>query len=128
LRNNRWLVVIAIVVGLTAVGCGGSNKSGSGGLDATTTTSQSASSCKGKTLTAPEVGVTPSTITVTVMADVGSPLSPGLFQGSIDAMKAWATYVNAGGGLACRQVVVKTIDSKLSPDETKNGIITACRD
>jgi hypothetical protein len=36
--------------------------------------------------------------------------------------------VNANGGLACRQVVVKTADSKLSADESKNGVITACSD
>jgi Periplasmic binding protein len=128
LRSNRWWTVIATVVCVAAAACGGSGKSGSGSLGGTTTTTKVADACKHTTLTSSEVGVTPTTITVTVMADVGSPLSPGLFQGSVDAVNAWAAYVNAGGGLACRQVVVKTIDSKLSPDESKNGIITACQD
>jgi Periplasmic binding protein len=124
-RRNRSWAVIAVVVGLAAVACGSTSKSG-GGLGGTTTTSNVAGACKGKTLTSSEVGVSPSTITVTVMADVGSPLSPGLFQGSIDAVKAWAAYTNANGGLACRHVIVKTIDSKLSADEAKNGVTTAC--
>jgi hypothetical protein len=124
-RANRGLAVVAVVVGLVAAACGGSG-SGSGGLGATTTTAKAADACAGKTLQSTEVGVTPTTITVTVMADVGSPLSPGLFQGSVDAVKAWAAYVNAKGGLACRQVVVKTADSKLSADEAKNGVTTAC--
>jgi hypothetical protein len=42
-------------------------------------------------------------------------------------VKAWAKYRNDNGGLACRQVVVKSADSKLSPDDAKNGIATACR-
>jgi ABC-type branched-subunit amino acid transport system substrate-binding protein len=112
---------------MAAAACGSSSNSGDGGIGATTTTSKIGGSCKNKTLTSSEVGVTPSTITVTVMADVGSPLSPGLFQGSIDAVNAWAAYTNDNGGLACRRVVVKSTDSKLSPDESKNGAITACR-
>lgn len=126
--NRSWaaIAIIAVVVGLAAAACGSTSKSGGGGLGGTTTTSKVAGACKDKALTSSEVGVTPNTITVTVMADVGSPLSPGLFQGSIDAVKAWAAYTNANGGLACRQVVVKTIDSKLSADEAKNGVTTAC--
>src|SRR4029077_3597694 len=82
--------------------------------------------CKTTALTASEVGVTPTTITVTVMADTGSPLRPGLFQGSVDGVQAWAKYINANGGLACRQVVVKVADSKLTADDAQNGITTAC--
>ena len=70
--------------------------------------------------------MTPTTITVTVIADTGSPLRPGLFQGSVDAVKAWAKYINANGGLACRQVVVKTADSKLTENDAENAITTAC--
>ena len=124
MRRARWLVVVVAVV--VAAACGGSSGGGDSGLGATPTTGKVADACAGKKLESTEVGVTPTTITVTVMADVGSPLSPGLFQGSIDAVKAWAEYVNDNGGLACRQVVVKTADSKLSPDEAKNGVTTAC--
>ena len=70
--------------------------------------------------------MSPTTITVSVIADTGSSLRPGLFQGSVDGVKAWADYMNANGGLACRQVVVKALDSKLSGDDAKNAITTAC--
>jgi hypothetical protein len=72
--------------------------------------------------------VTPKTITVTVIADVQNAFKPGLFKGSWDGVKAWADYVNANGGLACRQVVVKTSDSHLSPDDSKAAIARACND
>jgi hypothetical protein len=42
-------------------------------------------------------------------------------------MKAFADYVNANGGIACRQLEVKLWDSKLNADESKNGLIDACR-
>jgi len=60
------------------------------------------------------------------MADVGSPLAPGLFQGNIDAIKAFANYVNANGGIACRKLVVRTWDSKLDPTEAEDGQIDSC--
>jgi len=63
-----------------------------------------------------------------VIADTGSSLRPGLFQGSVDAVKAWAEYINANGWLACRDVVVKALDSKLSGDEAQNAMTTACGD
>ena len=72
--------------------------------------------------------MSPTRITVSVIADTGSPLRPGLFQGSVDGVKAWASYINANGGLACRQVVVKALDSKLSSDDALNAMTTACGD
>jgi len=77
-------------------------------------------------LQATDVGISSTDITIEVMADVGSPLAPGLFQGNIDAIKGFAAYVNAHGGIACRQLVVRTWDSKLDPTESKNGQIDAC--
>lgn len=126
MRTRRSLAVVALVVALTVAACSSGSGGGGGALDASTSTSTVGDACAGKTLQSTEVGVTPTSITVTVLADVGSPLSPGLFQGSIDAAKAWAAYVNANGGLACRHVVVATADSKLSADEAKNGVTTAC--
>jgi len=132
----RWCVVTLAVM-LVAAGCGsgktvneglsGSSTtiaSGGGGNNASTPTAPEI--CKTAKLTSPEIGVSPSTITVTVMADTGSPIKPGLFQGSVDAVKAWANYVNDNGGLACRKVAVNVIDSKLDPQASKNGIATAC--
>jgi hypothetical protein len=84
--------------------------------------------CAGVTLTDSEIGVTKDSITVVVMADVGSELAPGLFQGNIDGVEAWARTVNANGGLACRKVVVEKWDSKLSATESTNGFLKACSD
>jgi ABC-type branched-subunit amino acid transport system substrate-binding protein len=113
---------------MAVAACGSSGGGDDGGLGggSSTTASKASDACKGKTLEASETGVTPTEIRVTVMADVGSPLSPGLFQGSMDGVNAWAAYINANGGLACRRVVVTQSDSKLSPDEAKNGITSAC--
>jgi hypothetical protein len=77
----------------------------------------------------PEVGVTRSQIHIAVVADVDSPLSPGLFQGVVDGVDAAAKYLNSkagGGGVAGRQLVVDFIDSKLNPTTARNAIITAC--
>jgi ABC-type branched-subunit amino acid transport system substrate-binding protein len=125
-KRTGWLA-LAVALCLTVAACSSSSKGG-GTLGGSTTTAKSASDCAGKSLTASEVGVSPTTITVTVIADIGSPLSPGLFQGSINGVNAWAAYVNANGGLACRKVVVKQADSKLNADEAKNAITTACGD
>ncbi len=102
----------------------GSSDTAAGGGE--TTTSAAAVDCS-QPLQASDTGITDKDITVEVMADVGSPLAPGLFQGSIDGVQAWAKKVNAAGGLACRQVKVRTWDSKLAPDDTTNGTIDACQ-
>ena len=82
--------------------------------------------CEAVELESTDVGITDDTITVLVMADVGSPLAPGLFQGSIDGIKAWADRLNSEGGLACRQVEVLEHDSAINPTETTNGFLVAC--
>jgi hypothetical protein len=127
----RWCVLATTLV-LLVTACGGGSSSkgaGGGGLGGSTTTTAAANSvCKTATLTSPEVGVTASTITVTVVADVNNPIRPGLFKGSWDGMKAWGDYVNSQGGLACRKVVVKEGDAKLSPTDAANAVATACGD
>jgi ABC-type branched-subunit amino acid transport system substrate-binding protein len=85
-----------------------------------------AAECASEPLAASEVGVTESEITIEVMADTGSQLSPGFGQGSVDAIKAFADYINANGGVGCRQLVVRTWDSRFDPLEAKNGQIDAC--
>ena len=92
----------------------------------TAPTTAGAGGCGSAPLQATDIGVTPTTITVEVMADVGSPLAPGLFKGNFDAMAAFAKYVNGRGGIACRQLVVRTWDSKLDATESKDGLIDAC--
>ena len=120
---------VALVVGIFAAGC--SRSSSSKPPATTSAAAPSASStapnhCANVTLQATDIGITPTDITVEVMADVGSPLAPGLFQGNIDAIQAFASYVNAHGGIACRQLNVRTWDSKIDAAETKNGLIDAC--
>lgn len=111
MKRLRWLVVAVAVSLATAVTAGtavGQN-SGNGAL------------------TASDVGITPTEIHIGVIADTGSPIAPGLFQGAVDGVQAWAKYMNAKEhGLAGRKIVVDTYDSKLSADEARNAVIQAC--
>src|SRR2546430_7835878 len=45
-----------------------------------------------------EIGVTADTIRIAVIADVDNAARPGLFQGSVDGVNAFAQFVNANGG------------------------------
>jgi hypothetical protein len=129
MRHARWLAMVAALA-LFGAACGGGTDvedtadptSDGGG----TTTSGPDAKCDEAPLEATEVGVTPDTITITVIADTGSTIRPGLFQGSVDGVKAWADYKNENGGVGCRQVEVRAADSKLSPDDAKNSVATAC--
>jgi ABC-type branched-subunit amino acid transport system substrate-binding protein len=94
---------------------------------ANTAATTTANTCQKEPLQATDIGVTPTDITIQVMADVGSPLAPGLFQGNFDALNAYANYINAKGGVGCRKLVVKTWDTKLDATESKNGLINACQ-
>jgi len=121
------MLVSALAVSILAVGCGrsgssDSSSSGGGGSDA-----KANAECTKEALQATEIGVTADTISIQVMADTGSPLAPGLFQANVDAVKAFATWANANGGVGCRQLKVDTWDSKLDPTESKNGILNACK-
>jgi ABC-type branched-subunit amino acid transport system substrate-binding protein len=128
LKRKHLLVALLVMLGLLASACGRSDDSGSdnNASGGTSTTAASNDECASETPEATEVGVSADTITIETMADVGSSLAPGLFQGNHDAMEAFAEYVNANGGIACRQLEVKLWDSKLNPDESKNGLIDAC--
>jgi hypothetical protein len=75
---------------------------------------------------ATEVGVSPSTIRIAVIADVENPAAPGLFAGSPAAVQAFAKYVNRRGGLAGRKLAVDFIDSHLSADDARSAVIKAC--
>jgi hypothetical protein len=128
MRRARWLALL-LVLGLVAGACGRDDDDPEVGTDTTEAPDGGGGddACEGETPEATEVGVTADEITVTVMADVGSPLAPGLFQGNVDALNAYADYINEQGGIACRDLVVKTWDSKLNADESKNGQIDACQ-
>jgi hypothetical protein len=119
------LLCLGLALGLLATACG---RNDSGSPDTTSTSAPTADPrCSEEPLEATDVGVSADTITIQVMADTGSPLAPGLFQGNIDAVKGFESYVNDNGGIGCRRLVVETWDSKLDPTESKNGLITACR-
>jgi hypothetical protein len=76
-----------------------------------------------------EVGVTGDTIRIAVIADVDNPARPGLFQGSVNGVRAFAKFVNDSGGLAGgRKIQVDFIDSHLSSDEARNALVQACQD
>jgi hypothetical protein len=64
---------------------------------------------------------------VAFIADVNTPVAPGLFQKSVNAVDAWAAQLNASGGLAGRQVVVDFCDGKLDQNATTNCVIQACQ-
>ncbi len=136
MKRKKWTVAL-LALTLVAASCGRDedDQPSGGGAAAPTTAAvtapnaptTTADKCKSEALTATEIGVTATDITVTVMADVGSPLRPGLFQGNVDALNAYAKYVNANGGIGCRQLKVKVWDSKLDPTESKNGLIDGCQ-
>jgi hypothetical protein len=76
-----------------------------------------------------EIGLTADTIRIAVIADVDNAARPGLFQGSVDGIRAFAKFVNANGGVAGgRKVEVDFIDSKLSADEARNALVRACQE
>ncbi len=76
---------------------------------------------------ASDIGVTADTIRIAVIADVDNAARPGLFQGSVNGVKAFAKFVNANGGVAGgRKVQVDFIDSHLSADEARNALVRAC--
>ena len=83
---------------------------------------------QGSTPKADDVGITDKEIRLAVVADVDTPVVPGLFQAAVDGMRAWAKVVNKQGGVAGRKVVIDFIDSRLSADEARNAVIKACSD
>jgi ABC-type branched-subunit amino acid transport system substrate-binding protein len=76
---------------------------------------------------ATEVGVTPTTIRIAVVADVDNPFAPGLFQSAVDSVRGAAKFINANGGIGGRKVQVDFIDSHLNPNDSRNAMITACQ-
>jgi len=123
-------LVLGAAVSMAAAACSRSASSHATTTTATaaapTTAAAAAHSCN-VALQATDVGVTPTAITIDIMADVGSPLAPGIFQGAVDAINAFASDVNAHGGLACRKLKVRMWDSRLDPAESKDGQIDACQ-
>lgn len=114
-RRFRWIAALAAASLMAAAlaGTASAQSSGSGGAK--------------EALTATDVGVTATEIRIGVIADTGSALAPGLFQGSVEAVNAWAEWMNEkNGGLAGRKIVVDTYDSGLDANKARNAIIEAC--
>jgi hypothetical protein len=148
-RVTRRVAVVAVAaLTLITASCGRSDDSESSSAPPTTSTAPAsetattapapateghaltaadiADQCASEPLQATEIGVAADAITIEVMADTGSSLAPGIFQGDVDAITGFAEYVNANGGIGCRQLVVRTWDSKFDPVEAKNGQLDAC--
>jgi ABC-type branched-subunit amino acid transport system substrate-binding protein len=136
------LIAALTVAVLLAAGCGSSSSSGGSSSSSPAATSASGSSAAVAQGSAPptseapadtkagpasDVGLTATTIKIGVIADVDNPLVPGLFLKSVNAVKAWASTINASGGLDGRKVVVDFCDSKLDPNATTNCVIQACQ-
>ena len=129
-------VIAALAAVLLAAGCSSSSSSTGSAAGATASSpAASATAAAGSTAASPagsaapgtDIGLTATTIKIGMIADVDTSLAPGLFQKSVNAVKAWASIVNASGGLAGRKVVVDFCDSKLDPNATTNCVIQACQ-
>ena len=148
MRKNLLLLVAAVTTSLVTAACTAGNHGGvaaqsnpavtqSSSAVATTssaaTTGASAasnssnSSCSGVTLQSTDVGVTPTTITIEIMADIGASSIPGMADGSVAAIQGWANLLNSEGGLACRQVKVRVFDSKIDPTQSSAGYLDGCQ-
>ncbi len=76
--------------------------------------------------TASEIGVTAKEIHIATVADVENAIAPGLFKGGVDGVAGAVKYINANGGIGGRKLVMDFIDSKLNPNDARNGVIQAC--
>ena len=142
MRKNPLLVVAAVAISVVTAACTAGNHGGTpasnpvaaASSSAAAATSQAAgsggstssASCSSTKLQATDVGVTPTTITVQIMADIGASAIPGMANGSVNAVKAWAALLNREGGLACRQVQVRVFDSKIDPTQSSAGYLDGC--
>lgn len=135
MRKNLILVVLAAVALITAACTAGShggatgqgNLPGAGATAAATAAGAGDSDCSGQKLQATDIGVTPTTITIEIMADIGAASIPGMADGSVQAIQAWAAMLNSEGGLACRQVKVRVFDSKIDPTQSEDGYLDGCQ-
>jgi ABC-type branched-subunit amino acid transport system substrate-binding protein len=133
--RGRLAAIAALAALLLAAGCSSASSSSPGSASGSTAPASAAAAASATTSAAPagsagpgtDIGLTATTIRVGMIADVDTSLAPGLFQKSVNAVKAWADIVNANGGLAGRKVVVDFCDSKLDPNATTNCVINACQ-
>ncbi len=135
MKRSTGILAFLTVAALVAAGCGGRDDSSSSATTAgsattgasSATTAAAAPTTAGEPAQATDIGITATEIHIGVVADVDTPISPGLSQPLVAAVKAWGDQVNANGGLAGRKVVVTFYDSKLNPDEAVNAYTQACQ-
>lgn len=117
------LAAIALLAACSSASSSSSSSSPSGSGSAST----GSAAASGPVAPGTDVGLTKTEIRVALIADVNTPVNPGLFQKNEDVVKAWAAMLNANGGLAGRKVVVDFCDAKLDPNTTTNCVIKACQ-
>jgi hypothetical protein len=130
-RRTRLLVIAASALAAIALaaGCSSSSSTSAAGGSSPSAAGSSASGgtpVSGTAAPGSEIGLTSTTIRIAAIADVNTPVQPGLFQRNVNVIQAWAAMVNAHGGLAGRKVVVDFCDAKLDPNATTNCVIKAC--
>ncbi len=131
-RRARLLVIAASALAVIALaaGCSSSSSTSAAGGSSPSAAGSSASGgtpVSGTAAPGNEIGLTSTTIRIAAIADVNTPVQPGLFQRNVNVIQAWAAMVNAHGGLAGRKVVVDFCDAKLDPNATTNCVIKACQ-
>src|SRR5262249_39075025 len=68
-----------------------------------------------------DVGLTPTTLTIGTIATLTGPVA-GLFQGAIQGIESYASYVNATqGGICGHQLIVKTADDGTNCTQNQNA-------
>jgi ABC-type branched-subunit amino acid transport system substrate-binding protein len=117
----RVLVPIVGALSLLAAACGSRDESTAPSTSTATTAGNTVKATK-----ASDIGITPTEIRIAVLADVDNPVIPGLFEGSKDAVMAFADHVNENGGLAGRKLVVDFIDTGLNPEKVKTAMQESC--
>ena len=126
-RRRSWPMVAMAAAALVVAACSSAGGSSSGGSPTGSSTTGSAGFTQsGPKAPGSDIGITPTQIRVAMIADVNTSFQPGLFQTSVNAVKAWADIVNAHGGLAGRKVVVDFCDSQDNPNATYNCVLRAC--
>lgn len=90
---------------------GGGTSGGGGSATATTVATR---------LTATDVGVTASTISIGNVSTVGGPV-PGLFKGGQEGIKAFVTYVNSQGGINGRKLRLVNADDGLDANRNRSN-------
>jgi ABC-type branched-subunit amino acid transport system substrate-binding protein len=109
------VAALLAAVTLVAAACGSSKKSST-----SATTGSQSSSTLGAATQASGPGISATTITAGVLADVSGPV-PGLFQGGVNGVDAYFQYINSLGGVDGRKLAMKFEDSQLSCAGAQNA-------